>query len=146
MSELQIFNNAEFGRVKELERSNGNVYIGFYYFLEWGDLVKIGCSKKPYKRLMALKRMAENYGGLCIGRIGISQGHTNFAENEKILHKHFADYRHNDTELFSISFVDAVNSIPRDIVLKDETKEKEMKADNFLGGMKSFVLGGWANV
>ena len=140
-NELQIFNNEQFGQVKELERANRNNYIGFYYFLEWGNVVKIGCSKKPYQRLLALKRTAK-YGGLCIGRIGISQGHTNYAENEKILHKHFADYRKNDTELFSISFIDAVNSIPSDIVLKDETKKKETQADNFLSGMKSFVLGG----
>jgi hypothetical protein len=31
-------------------------------------------------------------------------------------------------------------------VFKDETKEKDMQADNFLNGMKAFMLGGIANV
>ncbi len=80
---------------------------------------------------MALKRMAEKYGDIQIGRFAISQGHTNYVENERILHEYYAANRQNDTELFSIALDDVIPGIQCDLVFKDETKEIEKRAENF---------------
>lgn len=87
MNELQIFDNEDFAKIKEIENSNKGKYTGFFYVLEYGDFVKIGSTKNPYQRLMALKRNAVNYGNLKIGRLAISIPHTNYVENEKHLWK-----------------------------------------------------------
>lgn len=141
MNELQIFNNEEFGEVKNIEKANKGKHTGFFYILEYGNLVKIGSTKNPYQRIMSLKRGAETYGNLKLGKVAISKPHTNYVSNEKRLHKLFSELRKSGSELFDISFDEAIRQIG-DIEYLNESKEIEAKSENFLNGMKSFILGG----
>jgi hypothetical protein len=139
--ELQIFSNSEFGEIRSVEKENKGTYLGFFYALEYGDLVKIGSTKNPYQRLLTLKREAASYNNSRIGRFALSKPQTNYTKNEKILHKVFASCRKSGTELFDISFNEVINN---DIELeyKDETESIKNKSEKFLDMMKGFMLGG----
>lgn len=140
--ELQIFNSEEFGELKEIEKRNKDKYTGFFYILEYGKFAKIGSTKNPYQRLMALKRNAVNYGEWGIGKIAISIPHTNYTENEKKLHEHFKSKRKQGSELFDCKFEDVLNSVETVVTYKDDSEEMELKAEAFFQGMKNFVTGG----
>lgn len=140
--ELQIFSNEEFGEIKEIEKRNKDKYTGFFYILEYGKFVKIGSTKNPYQRLMALKRNAVNYGEWEIGKIAISTPHTNYVENEKKLHEHFKNKRKQGSELFDCMFEDVLNSVKTVVTHKDDSEEMELKAETFFQGLKNFVTGG----
>ena len=71
----------------------------------------------------------------------MSEPHTNYQENEKLLHKIFGSARIAGTELFSLPLDMAIRDIPQEIQLLDETEEKEHKAEQFLDFMKKFVTG-----
>lgn len=141
MSELQIFNNAEFGSVKEIERSRSSDYVGFIYVLEWDDAVKIGCTMYPYKRLIALKRQAEKYGNVKLGNFALSKGHTNFRENETKLHTYFSSSRKENTELFAISMEQILSSIPKCVCLLIESEAIEQKAEDVCNLFKHMLMG-----
>lgn len=142
MNDLQIFNNEEFVEIKEIEKRNKDKYTGFFYVLEYGKFVKIGSTKNPYQRLMALKRNAVNYGEWGIGKVAISIPHTNYVENEKKLHKHFKSKRKQGSELFDCTLEDVLNSVETIVIYKDDSEELELKADAFFQGMMNFVTGG----
>ena len=142
MNELQIFNSEEFGELKEIEKRNKDKYTGFFYILEYGKFTKIGSTKNPYQRLMALKRNAVKYGEWEIGKIAISIPHTNYDENEKKLHEHFKSKRKQGSELFDCKFEDVLNSVETVVTYKDDSEEMELKAEAFFQGMKNFVTGG----
>ena len=142
MNELQIFDNEDSAKIKEIEKNNKGKYTGFFYVLEYGDFVKIGSTKNPYQRLMALKRNAVNYGNLKIGRLAISIPHTNYVENEKKLHEHFKSKRKQGSELFDYRFDDVLNSVKAVVAYKDDSEKMELKAETFFQGLKNFVTGG----
>lgn len=143
MNELKVFEKTDVEKLKEIEKINKNSYMGFFYLLEWDNIVKIGYSQKPHQRLMSLKRTAGNYNGVNIGRMALSKGHTNYRDNENLLHKHFLKHRINGTELFSLTFEEALSKIPDDIIFKDETNKREAKAEILFDGMKNFIMGGF---
>lgn len=142
MDNLQIFSNSEFGEIKEIEKRNKDKYTGFFYILEYGKFVKIGSTKNPYQRLMALKRNAVNYGKWEIGKVAISIPHTNYVENEKKLHEHFKSKRKQGSELFDCRFDDVLNSVKAVVAYKDDSEKMELKAQAFFQGLKNFVTGG----
>ena len=142
MNDLQIFNNEEFGEIKEIEKRNKDKYTGFFYILEYGKFVKIGSTKNPYQRLMALKRNAVNYGEWEIGKVAISIPHTNYVENEKKLHEHFKSKRKQGSELVDYRFDDVLNSVKAVVAYKDDSEKMELKAETFFQGLKNFVTGG----
>lgn len=142
MDNLQIFSNSEFGKIKEIEKRNKDKYTGFFYILEYGKFVKIGSTKNPYQRLMALKRNAVNYGEWEIGKVAISIPHTNYVENEKKLHEHFKSKRKQGSELFDCRFDDVLNSVKAVVAYKDDSEKMELKAEAFFQGLKNFVTGG----
>lgn len=142
MNDLQIFNNEEFGEIKEIEKRNKDKYTGFFYILEYGKFVKIGSTKNPYQRLMALKRNAVNYGEWKIGKIAISIPHTNYVENEKKLHEHFKSKRKQGSELFDCMFEDVLNSVKTVVTYKNDSEKMELKAETFFQGLRNFVTGG----
>ena len=144
MNEIKIFENTEFGNLKDIEKKNKGKHTGFFYILEWDNKVKIGSTKYPYQRVMALKRSAENYGKSKIGRIALSVPHTNYTENERILHKFFTEHRKDGSELFGVGFEETVTKIPGDIQCVDDSEEIEKQAESFLNRMKKFMLGGVA--
>lgn len=143
MNNVQIFEHEEFGKVRNIENKNRGKYTGFFYVLEWDNLVKIGSTKNPYQRVMALRRNAEKYGKSKIGRVAFSKPHTNYKENEKKLHEKFSDCRKNDSELFNISFDEVMNNELGDIEYLDESEKIDKRAESFANGMKNFILGGF---
>ena len=142
MNELQIFNNEEFGEIRILEKGNKDKYTGFFYILEWNNIVKIGSTKNPYQRVLALKRTAENYGSDKLGRIALSIPHTNYRDNERILHKFFSNCRKPDTELFNMEFEEVISKIPANLEYADDSEKINEMAETFFVGMKNFVSGG----
>ena len=139
--ELTIFNADELNQLKEIEINNKNKYTGFFYILEYGDLIKIGSTKSPYIRIMTLKRQAEKYGDKNVGRVAISIPHTNFTDNEKRLHIFFSEYRKSGTELFNLPFDNIVCEVNSVVEYEDNTNQLEQKSKYFLNGMKKFILG-----
>ena len=142
MNELQIFNNEEFESIRIVEKGNKDKYTGFFYILEWNNMVKIGSTKNPYQRLLALKRTAENYGSDKLGRIALSVHHTNYRDNERILHKFFSNCRKPDTELFNMEFEDVISKIPANLEYADDSEKINERAEAIFAGLKNFVLGG----
>lgn len=143
-AELQSFTKDEFGTIKEMQLNNKNEYMGFFYFLEYGNFLKIGCSKQPYTGMQTLKRNAEKYADLKIGRVAISQAHTNYKENKKLIHELFKKSRKQGTELFDLSFDSAFKKVKKYEKLEylDETTRMQMEQTNFCNMMKNFLEGG----
>ena len=105
-------------------------------------MVKIGSTKNPYQRLLALKRTAENYGSDKLGRIALSVPHTNYRDNEKTLHKFFSNCRKPYTELFNMEFEDVISKIPANLEYADDSEKINERAEAIFAGLKNFVLGG----
>lgn len=119
---VQVFDNTQYNEIKQIEDSRSNEYMGFIYVMEWGDNIKIGCTKSPYQRLKALKRQAEKYGNTSIDRVAITIEHTNYKENERIIHKQFEKHQIGNTELFKAPFLYVVSEISDCLVYKDESR------------------------
>lgn len=143
MNKLMIFSNLEFEKIRAVENRLKDTYIGFVYAIEYGNKLKIGYSAKPYTRLMALKRNAEKYGNVTLGRVCISTPHTNYKEIENFLHRRFIDFRIEGTELFDITF-DYFTKVFRSerIDFKDETESIKRKEQAFFNSVKGFIIGG----
>ena len=142
MNELMIFQNPEFGEIRTIESSLKDTYLGVVYAIEYGDKLKIGYSTKPYTRIMVLKRNAEKYGNMVLGRVCISSPHTNYREIESFLHGRFADSRNEGTELFDVKFDDFVKIFRSEkINFKDETEAIERRAQAVFNGLKGFIMG-----
>lgn len=85
-----------------------NKELGFVYAIEFGDLVKIGCSASPFKRIKSVCRnMREK--NLFPKRVFVSRDHSNYKGNEHIFHNKFSEFRISGTELFRIKFEDVLN-------------------------------------
>jgi hypothetical protein len=141
MNEIQVFDRTNVAELKPLGKLNkDSMWFGHFYVVEFGDAVKIGSTNNPYNRYMAFIREGEKYGKSRIGRFGVSSRHTNYRENEKALHKIYADHRRKGTELFDIKFEDAIR-IPSQIELLDEAEKKNEKAEKVTNLFKSFVTG-----
>lgn len=139
---FRIYEVNEINGIKKLEEENLNVYLGFFYILEWDGIVKIGSTKHPFQRFNALKHTAEKYGDSKVGRIAFSKPHTNYLKNENYLHTFFKSHRKIGSELFEISFDEVLGSIPVDIEYLDESKKMEAKAESFFQQMAEFILNG----
>lgn len=138
---LQIFTNEEFGYVRTIEEMRSNDYMGFVYVLEWDNVVKIGCTKYPYKRLLTLQRQAEQYGNVKLGSFALSKEHTNYAKNEKKLHNRFRDYRRGNTELFNISLQQAITEFSSCLELLDESEIIERRERVTMEFFQHLLLG-----
>ena len=140
MNELQIFNSEEFRDIRTVQEK-AREFEGFVYALECSSLIKIGCTQKPYDRIKTLKKILGDYGGMNIGRILLSIPHTNFRQNEKVLHNTFSRKRVDGTELFSISFYDAVFCMLFDLECRNESSYLQRKADKGYYLLKSMAQG-----
>lgn len=138
---LMIFQNEELEQIKE----NFSVkdYFGVFYALEFGNNVKIGSTSNIVQRIKQLRQTA-NYAKVKIGRIAVSQYHTNYADNEKYLHEILKEYRLPSTELFDICFDTVIDFILGDtgIVYLDESIKKESRSNSFFNAMKNYTLTG----
>lgn len=82
--------------------------------------------QNPLERLRTLSSNAKLYHDVVLGRIYITPMHTNYPENERILHRHFALRRKDNSELFSISIEEAIGSIAEiPLSFLDESAEKK---------------------
>lgn len=122
-----------------------NSWLGVFYLLEYDNYIKIGCTKNPYQRYKQLVRNAKNYNNTNIGRFFISPWHTNYCDNEKILHKHFEKYRKPDTELFDITIEDFLSQMPI-IKYEDDSEEKDKKVESAAIGMFKYFHPELANM
>lgn len=125
MNELKIFENPEFGKIKEFQNEKPNPVMGIVYAIEYGDgFSKIGMTSIPANRTAALKHYITDYMGYPVNRIMISPWHTNYKENERKLHRIFDDCRIPNTELFSVTVQEIVSIIESgEILFNDNSKE-----------------------
>lgn len=125
MNMLQIFCKNEFSKIEDLSSQKPNSVMGVIYAIEYDDkYCKIGMSSNPSNRISTLKHYISDYMQLSISRIMISKWHTNYQENEKIIHDYFSDRRVKNTELFSISIDEIVEFINKgNLIFEDESDE-----------------------
>ena len=144
MNDFQIFNSDEFERMKSIESTIKSSYLGFIYFLEYGENIKIGYSQKPSNRMKQLEKQAE-YGKIKLGNVAISKPHTNYRENEKLLHQYFDQNRIAGTELFSVTLKQILSNLPEELKFLDESEKLTQESEerfNFLLGILFPKLGG----
>ena len=129
-------------KLKKQERSTrSNSFIGYVYILEYGDAIKIGCTRNPYQRLHELSVMAQGYADKTAKTATLSQPHTNYREIEKFLHEYFSDKRRKGTELFDLSFdscLDTINSL--DIAIRDDTVELRQRDEKAMHNIKQIFF------
>lgn len=82
---------------------NNNPRLGFVYVVEYGDMIKIGIAANSRDRFLAQYKPAQQLG-YERGRCFTSPAHHDYRNSERSLHKHFAEYRVPNTELFRIKF------------------------------------------
>lgn len=87
-----------------ISHNKKNIFLGFIYVVEFGDMIKIGYTTSPRDRLMMLEKHSVKYGGVQSGRIFMSPAHMKYQDTERTLHKHFEKYRVPQKELFKIPF------------------------------------------
>lgn len=109
-NKLKIYEKEELKDINNLQKTKSNDYMGFIYAIEYGNKLKIGSSKQPYTRITSLKRQAEKYDNLELGRFTISREHTNYVDNEKIIDNYFKDRRKEATELFDLTIEEFVQN------------------------------------
>lgn len=139
MNELKIFTREQYIELKNIEQNNHGTYYGFFYALEYGELLKIGSTLHPYQRVCALSSNAEHYGEIKTGRVLISAPHTNFRTNEIKLHNFFADVRKEKTELFKTSIEEVIIKLPYIVEYRDDSELIERGEKKFLIKMQEFI-------
>lgn len=141
MSEIKVFEFSQLERIKPIEIVLKETYFGVLYGLEYGNKTKIGCTTQPYTLAKTIKRITDKYGMEQINKILISSKCTNYRENAKKLHKHFADLKIGETDLFDIPFDDFVEQFLKlTIEYEDKSLLFEKKADDFNEMMKRYTL------
>ena len=138
---FRAFSIDEIEDLKRIEKNTPYLF-GYVYFLEYGNLLKIGYTKNPYTRIMTLKKQGEGYSDKAIGRVALTPMCTNYVKVEKTIHELFKDVRRDKTELFDISFYDAVmGTMNANLDYLDESKEIERRSDATFNFVKSFISG-----
>lgn len=89
---------------------NADDHHGYFYIVEYTNgIVKIGSTRNPKARMQSLHYAAPIYSaGGKSQRIAISQSHTWFKVSEAELHEKLKAFRINGTELFRLSFEEAL--------------------------------------
>lgn len=143
--EMRIFDNPNGTKIEEYEKQKKLPYGGYVYILEWGDIgVKIGCTSNLSKRMLDLTRSAR-YGALSLGRVAVTPEHTNYRENERILHDAMDDDRVVHTELFELSLEEVLDRMP-DLEYKDESERIEKRVEWINNQAIKFVSGAFNDV
>lgn len=57
MNEMQIFDDPECDELRQLEISFKGTYLGVIYAVEFGDMLKIGHTIRPYTRMRQLEKL-----------------------------------------------------------------------------------------
>lgn len=145
MNEFVVFKENEFYSLEEMEKKFEGTYIGFVYMIDFGECTKIGCTKKPHTRLKQHIACLRSYGDWSATKILVTVPHTNYTENEQIVHKFFSEYRKGETELFGVQFDEAVQQFSSiGLKYRDDTAELTKKANAAFEGFKEFLSEGLA--
>lgn len=115
-------------------------YCGYIYAVEYGTSIKIGRTQKPHRRLKAIVAQASNYAGPQTGAMIVSPPHTNFLENERLLHEHFRAEREKG-ELFRLTLEQFLQDMPK-LQFLDETDRLSVKTEGSVRFLKSMLFGG----
>ena len=113
MNRLKIFEYPEYCEIKDYIQgiSIADYSKGWVYILEFGDFVKIGSTQQPDERFRTLKGQAAYYDNCKIGKMALSPLCLNFKEVERSIHKHLSARRKSKTELFNVTFDDAIKHL-----------------------------------
>lgn len=106
MENITIYKQPEISTIPQHEQK----FLGYVYAIEFGNYIKIGCTKCPYRRILQLRRIA-NYNMCKIKQIALSEPHVNYKQNEHLLHLQFDTKRIKGTELFNITLIQAINAM-----------------------------------
>lgn len=99
---MYVFSINELEDLKNIEKNTPHLF-GYFYVLEYGCDLKIGCTRRPYSRIREFITNIR-YDNITLGRFAISTPHINYRKNERMLHLVFSDTRRVGTELFHIDF------------------------------------------
>lgn len=140
--EARVFNSVE-----EIDNAGykPTEFIGYVYAIEFGDKVKIGCSANLHKRMVSLQNLAKNYCDCEAGRILVSPAHTNYAENEIILHEIFQDARFFNGELFNATIEEVLEAFER-LKFKDERISLKSRTQNVFQTLKALVTSDYSDM
>ena len=99
---------------------------GVVYALEYGDCIKIGKTQNLTERMKTLTSQAKKYSFTNTGLVAYTEVHSNYSDNEKLLHYVFKDKRIDNGELFVIDLEYFIKHVPyislKHDVLKDNTE------------------------
>ena len=97
---------------------------GIVYALEYGNCVKIGKTRNLAERIKTLTSQAKKYSLTNTGLVAYTEAHSNYSDNEKLLHHVFKDKRIDDGELFAIDLDYFIKHVP-DISLRYDVLEND---------------------
>ena len=138
MNEVMVFNNAEFDKIKDFQREKPNPVVGIVYAVEYDNrFCKIGMSSVPAERTHTIKHYIGDYMQKNVTGIMISKWHTNYRENEKLLHEKFKDCRLPNTELFSVDIAEISELILNGGILLEDNSEEILS--EIQKGSKAFL-------
>lgn len=125
MNEIKLFERKDFRLIKEFQKEKPNPVSGIVYAIEYGEgYSKIGMSSVPAERISLLRHYISDYMQNSVNRIMISPWHTNYRQNEKVLHNAFSDCRIPNTELFSVGIKEISDFILNNgLLFEDKSKE-----------------------
>lgn len=120
---MYVFSVNELVDLKDIEKNTPHLF-GYFYVLEYGCDLKIGCTRRPYSRIREFLAHIQ-YDNITLGRFAISTPHINYRKNEKMLHLVFSDTRRAGTELFHIDFDSCLHIIDHTEITYDCTVPDE---------------------
>lgn len=128
----------------ELPEKAPTAWHGYIYALEYGDKLKIGHTTNLSQRIKSIVRGASNYGDVDFEDLSVaySMAHTNHAENEKILHDYFKDFRKNGSELFSVSLSDFLFNVPN-LDFRDDSEYLMLDSLIRTARLKRAIVSAW---
>ena len=110
MKEMTVLTDAFAPGLDCFEVFKADDHRGYFYIVEYTNgMVKIGSTRNPKARMQSLHYAAPVYSaGAETRRVAISAPHTLFRVSEAELHEQLKAVRFNGTELFWVSFEDAL--------------------------------------
>lgn len=122
--------------INQVKNEDCKKYMGHVYLFNLSNgTTKIGKTKSPYDRLNTLYRTLVKYNpDVELVSIYLSPEHTNYSENEALLHKLFESTRIDGTELFT-SPIEKILGTAKGLGFQDKTDEitehSEQSAEDF---------------
>lgn len=126
---MRIFDRCDISKLKDYETAVEETQTGCFYILEVDNIVKIGSTLHPFRRFESLRQTLEKYSDRKIGRFAVSIPHSNYYENERMLHTYFAYKRKPTTELFNMTFEETICKLPKSIVYFNDTEVNNMNVE-----------------